>query len=226
VAHEVFTWQLLDRGQRVNGAQPSAQLILPLRRHQERPECLEAFPLIRAVNVVRLAEDRIQQLALWLTARRDAFARLKIQFPEILLHLSEVREKAPREVGNLQITLLHLRGIERRSTSRTYTFDLPFDLLALAFELPHSHGRIVLRAHRKISKDLKEREQPRLRAHELLGRERLQPLDRLFRRGCEIELRIITGLWIVLPQECATRCGPIVEVVTRATGVPVGIRLA
>src|SRR5690606_41760832 len=96
------------------------------------------------MNVIRLAEDRIQQLALRLSARRDALARLQIQRPEILLDLAEVGDQASREVGNLKIALLHLRSVERRGASGAHALDLAVDFFTPTFKLLHSCGRVKI----------------------------------------------------------------------------------
>jgi hypothetical protein len=91
-----------------------------------------------------LAKSTLQPGTLAFFARRDPLPHMSIQVPEVLFHLSKVREKSPCRVGELQESFAKLGRAHQGQPTGADLSDLRIEHLAATHELHEPHvGQVV-----------------------------------------------------------------------------------
>ena len=198
------------------------QLLLPVSRHQELPECVEAPALIGIRNCVAVAHDVLEQRSLGPLPERDALPHPPIEHPEVVLHLPEIAKELACDLHELLETVLQRRVVEQREVAGLRALDLGVERGAALSKLRNSHLRVGFRALVHLPQQLEQGPQARLRPDEAAFRERGEPGDCLL--GCrgEVELGLVGVLAVELAQPPLLRTRPVVEIVQGGSREHVG----
>jgi hypothetical protein len=180
--------------------QPVAKVVLTRRRHQEFPERFEALALVGSANVVRLAKDLLQEQSFGPGAESNAFAHLQIEKAEVFLHLPEVSKESLGGIGDLQVSLFDLCGIEGRNAPFLDTFDLALECLLARLQLLDAGGGVLLRSNSKVAQQMKQSEQAGFGTDKLSGSKAFHPLESLFSGRSKVKFGVFARSGIVLSQ--------------------------
>ena len=151
----------------VHAVQQAGQLLLPRLRQQEVIERLERLALVRAGDGLPAAEHVVEQFALAAVPAGDLLPQLAVQLAEVLLHLAEVGQQLPRG-GRRTAGSGRDRAL---ASSRSIS---PASIRAICASISGAAGaarpavlRVGLGAEDDLPKQVEDRVQPRLGAHEL-----------------------------------------------------------
>ncbi|MBB5442227.1 hypothetical protein HDG38_000823 [Paraburkholderia sp. WSM4177] len=132
-----------------------------------------------------------------------------------MFDFTEIREQVARHLHELLKAVLERGIVEQPNVTGLHAGDFFVDLAAPRVELGKTLFGVRLAAFAHLPQQLEKCQEPRFRADKAAFRQRAEPRDRFLRGGCQVELRFIGTLAIVLAQPSLFRAGPVVQILER-----------